>query len=317
MPNLKKRQLFTIGVILLLLVLYRSIEPTKGLDELVESEVTISQVEVAPVAIRSSSVPDPVTSAQAVYITDERSGAKLFEKNASTLFAPASTTKLMTALVARQAFNPGQILQVPSNTEYQGTTVGLTGGERLTIDDLLRAAIIQSGNDAATVIAENFPGGEEAFVQQMNETAQRLQMNDTFFNNPSGFDNQFHQTTARDLAILSREVLKDQFLSELVASQSAVISDVTGKQQHILYNTNQLLKDDSRIIGIKTGTTEEAGQVLITAVNDQGRRFIIVVLASEDRYADTRQLMDWVLNAYQWYDPVDLIEELQAGAVVY
>ncbi len=305
------------GLIVLMLLLYRSVESVKSLDEMAVEEVVVSQVEVAPVAIRSSTVPDPVISAQAVYITDECSGAKLFEKNGSSLFAPASTTKLMTALVARHAFQPGQILQVPSNTRYEGTTVGLTGGERLTIEDLLRAAIIQSGNDAANVIAENFSGGMENFVQLMNINAQKLQMHDTVFHNPSGLDNHLHQTTARDLAILSREVLKDPFLRELVASQSAVISDVTGAKQHMLYNTNQLLRDDERVVGIKTGTTEEAGQVLITAVNDQGRRFIIVVLGSEDRYADTRQLIDWVLSAYQWYDSADLIEELRSGAVVY
>ena len=317
MPKLQKRQLVTMGVILLLLLLYGAVQPTRSLELFAYPEVTISQIEIAPIAIRSSSVPDPITTAQAVYITDERSGARLFEKNASTFFAPASTTKLMTALVAKKVFVAGSVLKVPSNTKYEGTIVGLTGGEELTIEDLLRGAIIQSGNDAATVIAENFPGGEVAFVAEMNQTAKLLHMDNTYFNNPSGFDNQLHQTTARDLAILSREVLKDQFLSELVATKSALISDVSGLQKHLLYNTNQLLKEDSRIVGVKTGTTEEAGQVLITAVNDKGRRFIIVVLASEDRYADTRQLIDWVLHAYTWYDPTELLEELKSGAVVY
>lgn len=302
---------------MLILLIYRSFEPRQSLEDFIEPEVAISQLPVSPIAIRSSGVPDPETSAAAVYITDERSGAELFSKNATTLFAPASTTKLMTALVARENYESGKVLQVPSNNDYQGTTIGLLPFEKLLVEDLIRASLIQSGNDAATVLAENYPGGEALFVQQMNNKAKSLQMNDTFFNNPSGFDNELHQTTARDLAILSREVLKDQFLSELVASKSAVITDVTGVHSHILYNTNQLLKEDPRVIGIKTGTTTEAGQVLITAVNDQGRRFIIVVLASEDRYADTRQLIDWVLQAYTWYDSADLLDEINAGTMVY
>ena len=259
-------------------------------NELSESKIaTVSGIESLTV------------SADAVYILDLESGSVLYKKNDSVSRAPASTTKLVTALVTVEAFQLDQVLTVTKEATTAGATTGFYKGEQLTVENILKAMLISSGNDAAYMVANNYPGGYEAFTSRMNTLATEIGMQNSRFENPAGFDAVGHYTTAYDLSVVAREVMKVPVLREIVSTPETVISDVSGRQFHRLYTTNQLLIDNPQVVGIKTGTTELAKQVLVSQYETEDRRNILVVLmGSQDRFADTSQITDWIYNRYQW-----------------
>lgn len=307
--KLRKRQLLAASYIIVTLLLYRSVEPRSFQAEPEQLTVTVPQFAVAAVPIRQNNLLDPQVNATAAYVTDEGSGAVLFSKNANTLYAPASTTKLMTALVARKLYRPGAVVTVNLVTPVGGTVIGLKNGEQYTLDSLLEAALVQSANDAAQVIAEFHPEGVDGFVAEMNQTATELGMTSTNFSNPTGFDAKDHYSTARDLTILAREAVKDTQLRRIVSTKETAILDTTGKRRILLRNTNQLLGKDPRVIGVKTGTTEEAGEVLVTLTDDGLHRLLFVVLGSKSRYTDTQTLFDWVASSFTWFSPEEIIKQ--------
>lgn len=242
-------------------------------------------------------------SAQSIYVVDMPSASVLLQKNSEQLQAPASTTKLLTALVARDIYTLNQELMVTDEASVGGTMVGLTPGERLPVRDLLSAMLIQSGNDAAMVVANNHPQGYQGFIEAMNQKAREIGLSHSQFGNPSGIDQLQQFVTAKDLSILAKEVMKDRLLAEIVGTQSEVIQNNTQTIAHQLRNTNALLSDNLGVIGVKTGTTGLAGEVLITEVVQNGQDIVIVVMGSQDRYADTRNILQWVLSHYIWVDP--------------
>ena len=141
----------------------------------------------------------------------------------------------------------------------------------------------------------------------MNQKAKELNLKSTHYENPAGFDNDTQRSSARDLVILSKEVMKNEFLREVVNTKETVITDLTQEFEMQLYSTHQLLGHDPTVIGIKTGTTEGASQVLITQYLRDGHNVIIVVMGSNDRYFETTQLIDWVFDSYKWVSPDELV----------
>jgi len=242
-------------------------------------------------------------SGQAIYAVDVPSASVLVTKNAEESRYPASTTKLMTALVARETYPLDTFMTVRNEATTAGSVVGLVPGERLPIRDLLSAMLIQSGNDAAQVLADNYPGGESGFLKAMNTKAAQLQLTNSQFTNATGIDTDGHRSTARDLAILAKEVMEDPLLAEIVGTRSETIADDLRLNVHTLTNTNALLSSELGVIGIKTGTTEAAGEVLITEFRHQGLDILIVIMGSEDRYNDTRAVLNWIQDHYIWTDP--------------
>ncbi len=301
--RLKLHQWLSLLCISSALLLVDSINQVKLVVAFTPAPKSIAQVPVAAIPISKNPSEQPVISAVGAIAIDQDSGTVLYGKSERQIFAPASTTKLMTALLARKVFPPGSILVVPSVAEVGGTKIGLVNGEKLSIESVLEGALIPSGNDAAHTIAANYPGGIEVFVAEMNQLARDLNLKNTYFNNPTGFDSQYHQTTARDLALLAREVMKDPLLRSIVGTKQTTIFDLTGKERHTITNTNHLLLSDPAVVGIKTGTTEDAGQVLITQIKENDHTIIIVVLGSIDRYADTIAIRQWIENGYQWQAP--------------
>ncbi|MFZ1721212.1 MAG: serine hydrolase [Microgenomates group bacterium] len=249
----------------------------------------------------------PLISAQAALVIDELSGTILYDRNSDATLAPASTTKLMTALVGLDLYKLSDVLTVSDLQGLDGARIGLFKGEQITVDQLLMALLIQSGNDAAMVLARSHPEGEVGFVRDMNNKALALGLYSTHFANPMGYDDPNQYSTARDLAILGREVMKNQLLRTIVSKPSATIADVTGKFSHKITSTNILLQD-STVVGIKTGTTTEAGQVLITQREANGKSILTVLMASQDRYADAKILQEWVQNEIQWISLEELTE---------
>lgn len=239
-------------------------------------------------------------SATAVQIADRETGAVILANQSTSSRYPASTTKLMTAIVARKTYTLDQVLTIREEVFAEGTVTGFQLGEQMTVRDLLLALLLQSGNDAAFVLANNSPGGYQAFVKQMNTEAQALGMSETTFANASGLDDPVQQSTAVDLNILTEAVLADPVLAEMVRTKEKVITDTTGLLRHPLINRNQLLHSLPGVFGVKTGTTQSAGENLITAVRRNSREYVIVLLGSQMRYAETQQLLQWVDRNYRW-----------------
>ncbi len=221
---------------------------------------------------------------------------------------PASTTKLMTALVALDFFDKYSVLTVPQQAICEGHKVGLVPGEKLFFIDLLKAMLISSGNDAAITIAYSFPGGIDAFVAKMNDYAKKYGLNNTHFTNPVGFDEPFHQTTAYDLYKLSLVFLKNDLLKMIVNTRSTYISDVENRFTHELVNTNKLLFFDSFVKGVKTGTSPLAKQVLITYIEKNTVKYVIVIMGSENRFDETLNLIKYINTNFKWvsYKDFDL-----------
>lgn len=237
-----------------------------------------------------------------IYIMDRQSGTILYQKNATQPHYPASTAKMMTALVAKQAYPLDKIFTVKEEAFATGSTAHFQLGENLYLRDLLYALLIPSGNDAAFVLANNYPTGYQGFVDEMNQRARLLHLDNSKFRNPSGLDTNDESSTARDLAILANEVMKDPLLRQIVGTKETTIHDVTGQVSHQLQTTQELLGVVDGVVGIKTGTTPSAGENLITEVDRDGHQVVFVVLGSTDRFKETRQLIDWVFANYQWKD---------------
>lgn len=238
--------------------------------------------------------------ARAFFVLDVDSGAILAAKNENQVFYPASTTKMMTALVAKETYSLEQTLTVPANIENEGNGMGLVSGEVIRVDNLLYGLLIPSGNDAARTLAYHYPGGVDAFVARMNLKAQQLHLEHTHFANPAGFDDNNQSSTAKDLSLLAQELLKDDLLRQIVSLSKKTVTDESGEIVHDLQTTNHLLGVVDGVTGVKTGTTQLAGEVLITAVEREGHTILIALLASKDRFSETTQIIDWVFKNYQW-----------------
>ena len=208
---------------------------------------------------------------------------------------PASLVKLATAIVSYEHYSLEEILTVKKviNEELK---MDLVKNERISALNLLYGILVYSANDAAYTLAENYPGGVKSFVEQMNLLARRLKMDDTFFVNPIGFDAANQYTTAYDLAILSREFVNNPVLLNIASTKSITVSDADFEHFHYLSSINELLGEIPHLGGLKTGTTDNAGQNLISFYRFQKKPLIIVVLKSQDRFVDTRAIIDHLNN---------------------
>lgn len=240
----------------------------------------------------------PAVSAIAVYIFDPESETILYEKNSQTRLYPASTTKLMTALAALDFYDADQVLSVRSG-RVLGSSAHLKVGDQLTVESLLDALLINSGNDAALVLADNSPTGYSGFIDRMNQKARDLGLTDTHFTNASGLVNPDHFTTARDLTLIAKKAVENALIRKIVAQKSLTITDTSGKVIYPLEATNLLLGFEG-VRGLKTGWTPESGECLVSLVTRNGHSVIVTVLNSTDRFGDSKKLIDWVYNNFSW-----------------
>lgn len=245
--------------------------------------------------------PGTEVTATGVVVLDIDSGVYLYRRNENELLSPASTTKLLTALVALDNYNLDDVVTI-KNLANDGQVMGLVLGEKITVENLLYGALIHSGNDAAWALADYYPGGELKFVEAMNVKAKELHLTHSTFTNPVGYDDPNHKMTPIDLAILGEAALNNKVIAKMVAIPAITISDVTHTYFHQLKNVNELLGKIPGVGGIKTGWTEEAGENLITLVDRNGHRVIIVVLHSQDRFSDTETLINWIFSSFEWQE---------------
>lgn len=255
--------------------------------------------------LKSGRITPPILSAQGVLVVDLDSGVYLYEKNIHELFYPASTTKLMTALVVLDQYDLSTQVRVP-DLNVPGQKMGLFAGEQITVSGLLRGLLVYSANDAAEVLANLYPGGREGFVAAMNKKARELGLYNTNFDNPAGLDSNKNYSTAYDLYRLSRQAIANPFITETVAIKQLEVKSVDQKTVHRLKNTNELLGAVEGVVGIKTGWTETARENLITLLNRNDKKIILILLGSQDRFGETRQLIDWIFESYEWKSPQEV-----------
>lgn len=248
----------------------------------------------------SSGLPLPIFSARSVFIKDITTDTTLYQMQATSPVPIASTTKIMTALVGVGHFKQNSVLTVKEGANIPGASVGLFSGEDLSFRSLLYGMLLSSGNDAAYAIAENFPGGVLGFVSEMNKKAKELNLENTHFNNPAGFDNPDHFSTAKDLATITEEALKDTTLSRVFATKETDIISLDKKYKHKLQNLNRLLSQVKGVLGVKTGTTPQSKENLVTLIERDDHRVLIILLGSDDRFIETTDLIDWTYSNFQW-----------------
>ncbi len=247
--------------------------------------------------LKSKSVPE--VSAKALFIVEPENFLPLYMKNERLKLYPASTTKIITALVARDIFKLDDVIEVKRSIK-EGRIMELEKGERMTVENLLYGLLIHSANDAAFALAD--AAGYERFVSLMNKKAKELGMEDTNFTNPAGFEDPNHYSTAYDLALASREFLKDPFLRKVVGIKEIIVSDVEFKKFHRLSNVNKLLGEIPGVAGLKTGYTPAAGENLISLYKTPYGEILVVLLGSKDRFADTQNLIFWLRSSLGVYN---------------
>lgn len=234
-----------------------------------------------------------VTAASAILVSlDDDDGRVLFSRRVHDRRAPASLTKIATALVARDLYRLDEVVAAsPLVLQTHGSDLGLEPGMRITVRDLLYSLLLKSANDVAMALAAYDNFGYEHFIQLMNEKARSLGAHETQFRNPHGLDQIGHYSTAWDMALLTRAVLADPVLARIVATQYHTMPWSGGRVRYF-GNHNKLLRRYAGAIGVKTGFTAQAGHCLIAAASTSYGRVFTVVLNSQNHYADSTALID-------------------------
>jgi len=278
--------------------------------------VSVSAEDVFPAAASVSEIP-----AKSAVLMDASSGRVLFENNADEQMPPASITKIMTLLLTFEAMENGTLKysDIITCSEHAssmgGSQIWLEPGEEMTAEDLIKATAINSANDASMALAEHIGGSEENFVAMMNEKAKSLGMQNTNFVNPTGLDAENHYSSARDIAIMSKELLRHEDIKKF----STVWMDTLRNGETGLTNTNKLVRFYKGCTGLKTGTTDGAGSCLSASAERNGMSLIAVSMGSatsNDRFTSCRTLLDYGFSAYELFTPEVSKEELPLVPVI-
>ena len=243
---------------------------------------------------------------------ERTTGLVLFEKDAYTKCAMASTTKILTGLIIIENCKLNEEVTISKKAANTGgSTLGISTGQKITVEGLLYGLLLRSGNDTAVALAEHLSGSVEEFSVLMNERARQIGLMNSNFVTPHGLDNEEHYTTAYDLAILTNVALKNETFARIVETKQ--ISVMIGNHQRSLNNTNELLGNVSGVYGVKTGFTGEAGRCLVTACKRNDLDVIIVVLGADTksiRGSDTKKMINYVFENFKMVDTKKEMEEL-------
>lgn len=233
-------------------------------------------------------------SAYAAVLYEPVSGTVLFEKNSREVLPVASTTKIMTALLAFESERVDDPVTVtPEMVNVEGSSMGLRAGEVLTLGDIARGMMMASGNDGANAIALYLSGSAEVFSEKMNARAAELDMTQTYFVTPSGLDAEGHGSTAYDMALLAAEAMQNEDFAETVGQTALSVPFISPEKTVRYENHNRLLKLYPDCTGIKTGFTKKAGRCLVSSAERDGARLICVTLNAPDDWNDHINLYDY------------------------
>ncbi len=242
------------------------------------------------------------TSAKAAILIDAESGRVLYEHNAYTKLPMASTTKIMTTLLAVERGNLDKQFKVDDNAiKVEGSSMGLKSGDLVTLRALCFGMMLPSGNDAANATAVRIAGSIEKFVAMMNKRANELGLKSTHFVTPSGLDDYTddHYSTASDMAKLTAYALKNSIFAEICSTRSAKLKYGNPPYERWLANTNKLMASCEGVIGVKTGFTDKARRCLVSACRRNGTTLICVTLNDRNDWADHSDLYDFGFSQYK------------------
>ncbi|KJS77067.1 MAG: hypothetical protein JL56_04205 [Desulfotomaculum sp. BICA1-6] len=289
---------------------------------------------ICPIAIPAAAGPpaEPVTTGTAALVMDAENGQVLYGKEAEKQMYPASTTKIMTALVALEKSSLDEMVEVSQQaSSVDGSRVGLQPGEKLPMEHLLYMLMLTSANDSAEAIAEHIGGSVDGFAKMMNQRARELGARNTNFTNPHGLPDPQHYTTARDLALIGREAMQNEnfrritgtvnikldrkkYMSPEVLQSVEKLEQIHGPLQEDFYTHNRLLTGSyygyKGANGIKTGYTVDAGQCIVASARRDGREMIAVLLNSQgsNLWSDAGVMLDY---GFQAFAPVELMTPRQ------
>jgi len=253
------------------------------------------------------SLSPPTVSAKSAILIEAQSGEVVFSKNADTRLPMASTTKIMTALVAIENCDITKTVSVsPDAVGDEGSSVYLYPEEKLTVEDLLYAMLLESANDAATAIAIEVGGDIEGFAEMMNKKALDMGLSNTHFENPHGLDGDAHYTTAHELALIAREAMSNEAFRKIVSTYKKTIPLNETQGVRLLINHNKLLKSYEGAIGVKTGFTKKSGRCLVSAAERDGLTFIAVTLGAPDDWRDHSCMLDYGYSLYEARELCDI-----------
>ena len=231
-------------------------------------------------------------SADKAILIDKESGFVLFSKNADTPCGMASTTKIMTAIIILENMTlEDKIAITKESVGIEGSSIYLTEGEIFSAEDLLLGLLLESGNDAACALAIGMCKSIDKFVELMNDTAKRIGMTNTNFQNPHGLSSNSHYTTARDIAILTAYAMNNETFRKIVSTKKATIKPLNNDIIRYCNNHNKLLGSFEGLTGVKTGYTKADGKCLVTSALKDGIELICVTLNSPDNWNDHKTLL--------------------------
>lgn len=244
--------------------------------------------------------PRPNLEASSAVLMDVATGKVLLAKNGSERRAPASTTKIMTALVALERGEMDRVITTSLNaSKVDGSSIWLASGEKHTLEELLYGVLLSSGNDASVAIAEGLAGSEKEFAAWMNEKAKVIGAKDSYFKNCTGLPETGHFSTAYDLALITRYALHNPVFTKMVKTKKKAIEWPGRDYNRLMVNHNKLLWRYEFADGVKTGYTRQAGRCLVASATKNGQRLIAVVLNSKRMYEDSKLLFEYGFNNYQ------------------
>lgn len=241
----------------------------------------------------------PVVNVRAAILMDAKTGMILYQANAFARLPPASTTKIMTAIIALENGDlSAPVTASRRAAATEGSSIWLREGETLTLKEMLYGVLLKSGNDACVAVAEHIAGREEEFVRRMNRRTQELGAFNTHFVNSNGLPAREHYSTAYDLATITRHALRDSNFAAIVKTRKTCISWPGETWERTLRNSNKLLTLFEGADGVKTGTTSEAGQCLVASATRNSQQLIAVVLHSDNRWQDAISLLEYGFSRF-------------------
>jgi D-alanyl-D-alanine carboxypeptidase (penicillin-binding protein 5/6) len=277
----------------------------------------VAAATAALAAAPSAQAQRPQVDAPAAIVIDARTGDVLLERNPDDERPIASATKLMTALLTLERAEPDDVFRAANyDAGAIESKIDLRRGERMRVQDLLVALLLESANDAAVTLAEGVAGSRSEFVDAMNARAGELGLDETSYANPIGFDDPDNHSSARDLAHLARVLMRDQRFADIVDRPEATLR--SGARRRTIDNRNRLVRTWPFVNGVKTGHTSSAGYVLVGSASRRGAQVISVVLGTPSeaaRDAETLELLDWGLDRFKRARPVRAGRALKRVAV--
>lgn len=265
-------------------------------------KISVIFVVISFLVIPCNAVNAPEVSASGCVLIDTDTLEVLYEKNPDEVRSMASTTKIMTALLAVESGKADKVVTVKDKVYIEGKAIGFNKGDRITLETLCYAMLLESGNDAAVLTACFIAGSEENFSVLMNNKAEEIGMKDTNFVTASGLDDKNHYTTAYDMALLGAYAVKNDKFKEIVSTKNYTADFIEPQISRIFSNHNKLLGLCDGVYGIKTGFTKKSGRCLVSACERNGKNLVAVTLNAPDDWNDHRKLYDYGYSLYEFRD---------------